>query len=100
MAYDLYPLSPSLKPYEPADSTYARYLNQSHAPLINLLKKALYSELCNYKWFDKPLKTSISHLHISMTLSSCLTNMFLLSHLPLNFMMELAPYPLNLYVKN
>ena len=36
MAYDLYPLPSSLKPCEPVDSTDMRYLNQSHAPLINL----------------------------------------------------------------
>ena len=38
MAYDLYPLPPSLKPYEPIDSTDARYFNQTHASLVNPLK--------------------------------------------------------------
>ena len=40
------------------NSTDTRYLSQSHAPLINPLNEALYIELYNDKWFDKPLKTS------------------------------------------
>ena len=59
MAYDLYPLLPSLKPCETVDKTYTQYLDQSHAPIINPLKKALHIELYNTKWFDKPLKTSL-----------------------------------------
>ena len=39
MAHDLYPLPPSLKPYEPIDSTDTRYLNHIHASLVNSLKK-------------------------------------------------------------
>ena len=35
IAYDVYLLSPSLKPCEPIDTTDIRYLNQSHAPLTN-----------------------------------------------------------------
>ena len=49
MVYDLYPLRPSLKPCKPVDSTDTWYLNQSHAPLINPLKKTLYIELYNDK---------------------------------------------------
>ena len=59
MAYDLYPLPVSLKPCEPVDTTDARYLNQSHTPITNPLKKALHIELYNEKCFDKPLHTSI-----------------------------------------
>ena len=59
MAYDLYPLPPSLKPCEPVDTTNTRYLNQSHSLFTNPLKKLLDIELYNEKWFDKPLKTSI-----------------------------------------
>ena len=59
MAYDLYPLPPSLKPCEPVDTTDTRYLNQSRIPIINHLKKALHIELYNEKWFDKPLRISI-----------------------------------------
>ena len=59
MAYDLYPLPPSLKPCEPVDTTDTRYLNQSHTPITNHLKKALHIELYNEKWFDKPLRISI-----------------------------------------
>ena len=55
MAYDLNPLQLSLNPYESMDSTDTRYLNQSHAPLINSLKKAPYIGLYNDKWFDKLL---------------------------------------------
>ena len=55
----MYPLTPSLKPYEPVDTTDTRYLNQSHAPLTNPLKKALYIKLYNEKWFNKPFQTSI-----------------------------------------
>ena len=58
MAYDLYPLPPSLKPCEHVDYTDTRYLNQMHTPLINPLKRALDIELYNEKWFNKPLHTS------------------------------------------
>ena len=59
MAYDLYPLPPSLKPCEPVDTINIRYLNQSHTPITNLLKKDLHIELYNEQWFDTPLHTSI-----------------------------------------
>ena len=36
---DLYILPSSLKPYEPMDGSDTRYLNQSHAPIVNHLKK-------------------------------------------------------------
>ena len=39
MAYDLYPLPPSLKPCESIDSTDIRYLNQKHPSPVNLLKR-------------------------------------------------------------
>ena len=52
MAPDLYPLPPSLKPCEPVDSTDTRYLNQTHAPLVNPLKKFLHVERYNEKWFS------------------------------------------------
>ena len=60
MDHDLYSLPPSLKPCEPIDSTDTRYLNQTHAPLVNPLKKALYIKLCNEKWFNKPVPTRYS----------------------------------------
>ena len=66
MAHDLYPLPPSLKPCEPIDSTYARYLNQNHTPLVNPLKKTLHIELYNEKWFTKLVPTtnsSVSYDH-------------------------------------
>ena len=47
--YDLYSLSPFLKPYKSVDSIDTRYLNQTHALLVNLLKKALDIELYNEK---------------------------------------------------
>ena len=53
------PSPPSLKPCEPGDTTDTQYMNQSHAPLTNPLKKALHIELYNEKWFNKPLPTSI-----------------------------------------
>ena len=59
MAYDLCPLPPSLKPCEPIKTTETRYLNQSHTPITNSLKKALHIELYNEEWFDKLLHTSI-----------------------------------------
>ena len=60
MTYNLCPLLPSIKPCEPMDTIYTRYLNQTHAPLIKTLNKALHIELYNGKWFDKPFKTSVS----------------------------------------
>lgn len=49
MTYDLYLLPPSLKHCEHDDAIYTRYLNQTHDPLIHLLKKVLYIELYNEK---------------------------------------------------
>jgi len=49
MACDLYPLTPSLKIYELVESIDTRYLNQSHAPLINPLKNTLHIEIYNDK---------------------------------------------------
>ena len=60
MAYDLYLLPPSLKSCEPINSTDTRYLNQTHDFLVNSLKKALYTELYNEKWFSKPVPTKYS----------------------------------------
>ena len=59
IAYDLYSLPLSLKRCEPVDAIDTRYLNQSHEPLTNILKKTLHIELYNEKWFNKPLPTSI-----------------------------------------
>ena len=73
MTYDLYPLSPSLKPCEPVDTTDSRYLNQQHTPLANPLKKVLHIELYNEKWFSKPIPTSappIMYQHDTLTLSN------------------------------
>ena len=41
MAYDLYSLPLSLKPYESIDTTNTRYINQNHTLLINSLKTHL-----------------------------------------------------------
>ena len=60
MAHILYPLPPSLIPCEPIDSTDTRYLNQTYAPLVNPLKKALHVEMYNEKWFNKPIPTTDS----------------------------------------
>ena len=73
MAYDLYPLPPALKPCEPVDSTDTRYLNQSHEPIANPLKKSLHIELYNEKLFDKSLHTTIPpfrYNHRSLKLST------------------------------
>ena len=59
MAHILYPLPPSLIPCDPIDSTDTRYLNQTYAPLVNPLKKALHIEMYNEKWFNKPVPTTI-----------------------------------------
>ena len=59
MAYDLDPLPPTLKSCEPVDTIDTQYMNQSHKPITNSLKKDLHIELYNEKWFDKPLYTSI-----------------------------------------
>ena len=58
MATDLYPLPPTLKPCEPVDSSYIRYLNHSHSPIINSLSKPLNIDFYNDIWFDKPPRTS------------------------------------------
>ena len=58
VAYDLYSLPPSLKPYEPVDTTDIRYLNQTDSPLANPLKRALHIELYDKRYFTKPVQTS------------------------------------------
>ena len=59
IAYDVYPFSPLFKHYEHIDTIDFRYLNQNHAPFVNILKKALHIELHNEKWFYKIIKFSI-----------------------------------------
>ena len=59
MAYNLYSLPPSLKPYEPLDTIDTRYLNQSYAPPINPLDKYMHIALYHDKWFNKPPNTYI-----------------------------------------
>ena len=54
MAVDLYPLPPSLNPYDPVDSSDTRYLNLSYSPIVNLLRNSLNIGLYNETWFDKP----------------------------------------------
>ena len=49
MAHDLYPLLQSIKPCESIDSIDIQYLDQSHDPLGNPLKKSLHIELYNDK---------------------------------------------------
>ena len=49
MSSDFYILPPSLKPCEPVDSSDTCYLNQSYAPIGNLLKQLLNIELYNEK---------------------------------------------------
>jgi len=66
MAYDLYPLPPSLKSCEPVDTIDTRYLNQFHTPITNPLKKALHIELYNEKWFDN-LCTPLFYLSVITT---------------------------------
>ena len=58
---DLHPLPPSLKPRIPIDSTNIRYLNHTHAPLVNPLKRSLHIKLYNKKWFSKPVPTKDSY---------------------------------------
>ena len=65
MAYDLYPLPPSLKTSELVDTTDSRYLNQTYTPFVNPLKKDLYIELYNEKWVDKPIKTSVPPISLN-----------------------------------
>ena len=77
IAYNLYPLPPFLKPCELVETIYTRYLNKSHAPIINPLKKSIHIELYNEKWFDKPLKTSIPpFLYKHNTMKSSIESIF------------------------
>ena len=99
MAYDLYLLLPSLKPCETVDTTYTQYMDQSHAPIINPLKKALRIELYNTKWFDKSLKTSIPsfiYKHDTLKLPTEYVSPF---HQLLNCKTKLIFALLNLYWK-
>ena len=47
MTIDLYSLPPSLKMYEHVDSSDIQYLNQSHSPIVNSLRKLLNIGLYN-----------------------------------------------------
>ena len=58
MSEDLNILPPSLKLCETVDSSDIHYLNQSHTPIVNPLKKALNIELHIEEWFSKPPATS------------------------------------------
>jgi len=70
MSENLYILPPYLRPCEPVDGSDTRYQNQTHAPIINPLKKPLSIELYNEKWFNHLPKTSSSpFLHDHTTLS-------------------------------
>lgn len=52
-------LIPSLKPCTPIDTIDTRFLNQTHTSLVNSLKKLLYIELYNERWFNNSIKTFI-----------------------------------------
>ena len=70
MSKDLHILPPSLKSCQPVGWSDTRYLNQTHAPIVNLLQKPLSIELYNEKWFGHPPKVSFpSFLHDHATLS-------------------------------
>lgn len=58
MDHDLYLCPLSLKSSTPIDTIDTRYLNQTHATLVHLLKNALYIELYNEKLFTKSIPTS------------------------------------------
>ena len=63
-------MPPSLRPCKPVEGSDTRYLNQTHAPIVNLLQKPLSIELYNEKWFGHPPKTSYPpFLHDHATLS-------------------------------
>ena len=57
MSEDLYILPPLLRPCKNLDGSDTRYLNQSHTPIVNPLKKPLNIELYNEKWFGTPFPT-------------------------------------------
>ena len=54
---ELYIFPSSLKPCEPVENSDTRYLNQSFASIVNLLKKSLNIKLYNKKWFRAPPKS-------------------------------------------
>ena len=79
MSEDLYILPPSLKPCEPVDGSDTRYLNQTHAPIVNPLHKPLSIELYNEKWFSHPPNTSsppFSHDHATLSFPPTTTSSF------------------------
>ena len=94
MAHDLYTFPPfSLKSCEPLDTTDTLYLNQSHDPLANPLKK-LY--ILNYTMINS-LRNHLQPLFhlflITMILLSCQLKSFLLFHQWLNFMKKITLVP-------
>lgn len=88
MSYNLYPLPPSLKPCKPVDIIDCRYLNQTHSPLFNPLKKASNIEFHNEKWFSKLIKLLFYQFLITMILSNSLINRFFHYLLYLNYIKE------------
>ena len=94
MVYDLYPLPLSLKPCEPVDTTDTWYINQPHDDLVNPLKKVLYIELYNEKWFNILFQISIPPFTYQHDTLSCQMNQFLLFHQLSNFMKRLILAPL------
>ena len=85
MVADLYALLPSLKPFEPVDSSNSRYLNQSYSPIVNPLRKPLNIELYNEIRFDKPPRTSkalFDYDHFTLAFPECPSTSYpLLSYL-------------------
>ena len=66
MSLDLYILPPSLKSCDPVDESDTRYLNQSHAPIVDSLKKPLIIELYNENSSAHPLPHSLRHSNTIM----------------------------------
>ena len=64
MSEDLYILQPSLKLYEPISRSDTRYLNESHTPIVNLLKYIYTLNYITKYGLTNHLKPSPHHLNM------------------------------------
>ena len=77
---ELYLLPPALFPSHPLDTIDQRYLNSSHAPIANPLKKSMKIELYNDKWLSMPNTSTPTYSTIVNQPSSELDNLAFLPH--------------------
>ena len=73
-------LPPALFPSHPLDTIDQRYLDSTHAPIVNPLKKSMKIELYNDKWLSVSNMSTLTHSTIVNQPSFELDNLVFLPH--------------------